>query len=151
MRLLRLRAAAAGAVTILVLAATLASGPVAAAAPHGASASSKVVAVTGAPLWSVVVSATGVAYISNPTRNQVEVLDLTNGVLRAPILVGPQPRGLDLSPDGATLYVADNGADQVSVVDSPAARRPTASPRRRARSSTMPRIRSPWPATARRC
>jgi YVTN family beta-propeller protein len=117
MRLLQLRAAAAGAVTLLMLAAMLAGGPVAGAAPASGSASSKVVAVTGAPLSSIVVSAAGVAYVTNPSGDQVEVLDLTNRVLRAPIAVGPQPRGLDLSPDGTTLYVADNGADEVSVVD----------------------------------
>lgn len=44
------------------------------------------------------------------------MLDLATGTLERPIPVGVQPEGLDLSPDGSTLYVADEGSGQVSVV-----------------------------------
>jgi YVTN family beta-propeller protein len=57
------------------------------------------------------------AYISNPGRNQVEVLRLADGTFEAPILVGSQPMGLDLTPAGDLLYVANTGSAFVSVVD----------------------------------
>jgi len=69
------------------------------------------------PLDEVVVDVTDHAFASNPSRNQIEVLDLRTGALEAPIAVGSQPMGLDLGPDGSTLYVADSGASEVSVVD----------------------------------
>ena len=60
-------------------------------------------------LADVVVGADGRAYATNPDLDQVEVVSLVTGVLEAPIHVGSQPHGLDLSPDGRTLYVADWG------------------------------------------
>ena len=68
-------------------------------------------------LENVVVDGSGHAYASNPTLNQIEVVSLATGTLEAPIPVGSLPTGLDLSPDGRTLYVADSGAHEVSVVD----------------------------------
>jgi YVTN family beta-propeller protein len=57
------------------------------------------------------------AFISNTAQNQVEVLRLADGVFEAPILVGSQPMGLDLTPAGDRLYVALRGSSFVSVVD----------------------------------
>ncbi|HEV2757941.1 MAG TPA: hypothetical protein VGV86_00105 [Acidimicrobiales bacterium] len=57
------------------------------------------------------------AFISNPAFNRVEVLRLATGVFETPIPVGSSPRGLDLSPGGDRLYVANRGGTQVSVVD----------------------------------
>jgi DNA-binding beta-propeller fold protein YncE len=57
------------------------------------------------------------AYISNTEQNQVEVLRLADGVFEAPIFVGSQPMGLDLTPAGDRLYVALRGSAFVSVVD----------------------------------
>jgi YVTN family beta-propeller protein len=57
------------------------------------------------------------AYISNTAQNQVEVLRLADGVFEAPIFVGSQPMGLDLTPAGDRLYVALRGSSFVSVVD----------------------------------
>ncbi|HEX6595547.1 MAG TPA: hypothetical protein VF045_01330, partial [Acidimicrobiales bacterium] len=57
------------------------------------------------------------AYITNPARNRVEVLVLATKTLESPIEVGSQPLGLDFSVDGRLLYVANSGADYVSVVD----------------------------------
>jgi YVTN family beta-propeller protein len=76
-----------------------------------------VVAMCGWPLAEVVVDGAGRAYISNRARNQVEVVSLASGTREAPIPVGSQPWGLDLSPDETTLYVANSGANDVSVVD----------------------------------
>ena len=75
-----------------------------------------VTAVCGA-LADVVLDGTGHAYASNPRFNEIEVLDTATGALEAPIPVGSRPRGLDLSADGTLLYVADSGAEEISVVD----------------------------------
>jgi YVTN family beta-propeller protein len=76
-----------------------------------------VLPLCGAPLASVIIDATNHAFASNPARNEVDVVNMRTGALETTIPVGSQPSGLDLSPDGATLYVADRGGDQVSVVD----------------------------------
>lgn len=68
-------------------------------------------------LAEVVVDGTNHAFATNRARNQVEVVNLTTGALEAPIPVGSRPHGLDLSPDGRTLYVADSGAEEISIVD----------------------------------
>ena len=68
-------------------------------------------------LAEVVTDGTGRAFATNRARNQVEVVNLATGALEAPIPVGSRPQGLDLSPDGRTLYVADSGAEEISVVD----------------------------------
>ncbi|HET7721759.1 MAG TPA: beta-propeller fold lactonase family protein, partial [Acidimicrobiales bacterium] len=57
------------------------------------------------------------AYVSSQTHNRIEVLRLADGVLEDPILVGSLPMGLDFSPDGSLLYVANRGSSFVSVVD----------------------------------
>jgi YVTN family beta-propeller protein len=57
------------------------------------------------------------AFITNPSNNRVEVVSLQTGRLSAPINVGSSPAGLDITPDGATLYVANSGANTISVVD----------------------------------
>ncbi|HEX3394609.1 MAG TPA: hypothetical protein VHS52_08780, partial [Acidimicrobiales bacterium] len=74
------------------------------------------VAVDGA-LDQVVVDRSGHAFATNPARNEVEVLSVATGKLDAPIVVGSSPAGLDLSPDEATLYVADAQSNDISVVD----------------------------------
>jgi len=56
-------------------------------------------------------------YLTNATNNTVEVFSLQTGTLQAPIQVGSAPTGLDTSPDGRTLYVANSGANNISVVD----------------------------------
>ncbi len=57
------------------------------------------------------------AYISRPGANRVEVMRLADGAFEDPILVGSSPTGLDLTPDGKLLYVANTGSVFVSVVD----------------------------------
>ncbi|MFP5316702.1 MAG: YncE family protein [Acidimicrobiia bacterium] len=75
-----------------------------------------VTAVCGAPLAEMVAGETS-AFVSNPYANTVEVVSLATGAREASIPVGSRPRGLDLSPDGRSLYVANSGAEEVSVVD----------------------------------
>ena len=57
------------------------------------------------------------AYITNFTSNDVEVLNIGTGSYSAPIPVGSQPIGIDITPDGKTLYVCDSGGQTISVVD----------------------------------
>ena len=57
------------------------------------------------------------AYITNTEGNQVEVLRLADGTFEDPIFVGSEPMGLDLTPSGDRLYVANRGSSFVSVVD----------------------------------
>ncbi|HEX6596378.1 MAG TPA: beta-propeller fold lactonase family protein, partial [Acidimicrobiales bacterium] len=74
--------------------------------------------VCGAPVADIVVDPSGArAYATNRQRNQVEVFSLATRRLETPIPVGSRPQGLDLSADGRLLYVANSGANDVSVVD----------------------------------
>ncbi len=54
-------------------------------------------------------SASGRAYVSNEDGETVTVLDTGNGSVVATVPVGKRPRGLKLSHDGRTLYVAVSG------------------------------------------
>src|SRR5215831_15472747 len=49
------------------------------------------------------------AYVSNEDDGTVSVVDLGRQLVLTSIEVGKRPRGLVLSPDGATLYVAVSG------------------------------------------
>lgn len=80
-------------------------------------ASPLLVPITGS-LGEVVIDAQcRYAYVTNQTNNRVEVVSLQEGKLGAPIAVGSAPVGLDTSPDGTTLYVANSGGNNISVVD----------------------------------
>ncbi|HEX2187257.1 MAG TPA: hypothetical protein VHG51_00090, partial [Longimicrobiaceae bacterium] len=54
-------------------------------------------------------------FFSNFSRNRVEVMDLSTEA-RSSFRVGSQPWGLALSPDSSTLYVANSGGTNVSVI-----------------------------------
>jgi hypothetical protein len=56
-------------------------------------------------------------YITNATTNRVEVISLVSGRLGAPIDVGSNPSGIDVTPDGSALYIATIGANAISVVN----------------------------------
>src|SRR5579862_6001389 len=56
-------------------------------------------------------------YIPNPGLNRVEVYDIRQKTLLAPIKVGQLPVALALTPDGFTLYVANSGSESISIVD----------------------------------
>jgi len=47
---------------------------------------------------------------------QVDVINLKTGTFAAPIPVGSDPLGLDITPDGKTLVVCDGGAASISEV-----------------------------------
>lgn len=67
----------------------------------------------------VIDSSNRFVYASNTSNDRIEVISLATHVVVATIAVGPTPIGLDLSPDGTRLYVANSGDNTVSVVDVP--------------------------------
>jgi len=58
-------------------------------------------------------------YVSNEESNTISVIDVATEQVAATIFVGKRPRGLRLSPDGRTLYVAVSGSPRAppGVVD----------------------------------
>jgi len=56
-------------------------------------------------------------YISNTTSNRIEVFSILDNAFQAPIAVGSQPAGFDITADGSRLYVANSGGHDISVVD----------------------------------
>jgi YVTN family beta-propeller protein len=49
-------------------------------------------------------------YVSNEESNDISVIDLATDQVAATVFGGKRPRGLRLSPDGRTLYVAVSGS-----------------------------------------
>ncbi len=88
------------AVTV-ALAAALAAGCRSDAPPEGGTA-------TGQPAAAAVTSQR--VYVSNETAGTVAVIDPASGAVEAVIPVGKRPRGLEVSRDGKTLYVALSGS-----------------------------------------
>jgi mxaJ protein len=56
-------------------------------------------------------------YVSDEARDLVHVVDTGTGTVVTTIAAGRRPRGLGLSPDGATLYVATSDDDRIAIVD----------------------------------
>jgi len=56
-------------------------------------------------------------YIANPGLNRIEVFDTQHATFLAPISVGQLPRSIALDGDGVTLYVANSGAENISMVN----------------------------------
>lgn len=56
-------------------------------------------------------------YISNSSKNRVEIIDADINTVTNSVAVGTQPYGMVLSPDGSKLYVAHRGSDLVDVID----------------------------------
>ncbi len=62
----------------------------------------------------------GIAYVSAARDREVDVIDISsplNGKLVTRIAVNGNALGMALSRDGSTLYVAQDNADQVAVID----------------------------------
>jgi hypothetical protein len=66
---------------------------------------------------AVVNPASATAYLTVPALNKVAVLNLKTGRYGRAIRVGSAPLGLDITPDGKTLYVCDSGGQTISRVD----------------------------------
>jgi YVTN family beta-propeller protein len=58
-----------------------------------------------------------VGFFTAPSRGLVGVVDLDNGVLEDPVLVGGYPAGLTRDEDNEKLYVCDAAGDRVVVID----------------------------------
>ncbi len=56
-------------------------------------------------------------YIANPGLNRIEVFDTQQQQFLTPIGVGQLPRSISLAGDGNTLYVANSGSENLTVVD----------------------------------
>lgn len=56
------------------------------------------------------------AFLTVPAKNEVAVLNLRTGTYGKPIPVGSDPQGIDITPDGKTLYVCDSGGQTISKV-----------------------------------
>jgi YVTN family beta-propeller protein len=67
------------------------------------------------PYWVAIQG--GKAYVSSQRDREVVVLDVATAKVRGRIAVGAQPNKMLLSPDRSFLYVANGGADTVSVID----------------------------------
>src|SRR6266852_4859238 len=92
----RLGPALAICVLILGCQRAISSGPTAAGAPVQESPP----AAGGAPL----------VYVSNEESTEISVIDSATDTLMGNIFVGKRPRGIKISPDGNTLYVALSGS-----------------------------------------
>jgi uncharacterized protein (TIGR03437 family) len=56
-------------------------------------------------------------YIANYGLNRVEVYDIQGRAFLTPIKVGQLPNSLALTPDGFTLYVANSGGENISIIN----------------------------------
>jgi uncharacterized protein (TIGR03437 family) len=56
-------------------------------------------------------------YIANSGMNRIEVYDMRRQQLLTPIKVGQLPRSLAFGTDGASMYVANTGGENLSIVD----------------------------------
>ena len=57
------------------------------------------------------------AYVTNSGSDSVTPIDLATGTAGTPILVGDNPAGVAITPDGATAYVTNRGSDNVTPID----------------------------------
>src|SRR2546425_2730542 len=56
-------------------------------------------------------------YVSNEIANTISVIAPATGSVVGTIAVGKRPRGMALSPDGHTVYVALGQDDAIGVID----------------------------------
>jgi len=71
----------------------------------------------GLPFDAAVTPGSEELWVVNAASNDITVVDLASRQLVAHIEVGDNPRGIVLSPDGATAYVNNTLAGTVSVID----------------------------------
>jgi len=56
-------------------------------------------------------------YVSNYNSGTVSMFDVKSSSVLANIAVGPNPLGIAITPDGASLYASVQGSNQVAVID----------------------------------
>ena len=72
---------------------------------------------TGTLAGDLIVDRRNNAYISNIARNQLEFWRLNDSTFRPPIFVGSQPWGMTFNRSGDSIFVANSGGTNISVVD----------------------------------
>src|SRR6202048_4378267 len=79
------------------------------------------IAVVGFSLVGIAVSADSafayLAYVSNEKGNSVSVIDTDKMEMIATIRTGQRPRGIEVSRDGKSVFVAVGDADLIQVID----------------------------------
>jgi len=56
-------------------------------------------------------------YVTNPSPNNVSVIDLGTNLIIATVPVETDPKGVAITPDGTEAYVTNNVTANVSVID----------------------------------
>ncbi|MBI2796191.1 MAG: hypothetical protein HYX65_05730 [Gemmatimonadetes bacterium] len=72
---------------------------------------------TGTLAGDLIVDRRNNAYLSNLSRNQLELWRLNDSTFRPPIFVGSQPWGMTFNRTGDSIFVANSGGTNISVVD----------------------------------
>jgi uncharacterized protein (TIGR03437 family) len=75
-----------------------------------------ILSVVGIWSSSQAAHAQGLAYVANFGSNNVSVIDTSSNIVIATVMVGSQPQGIAVTPDGASVYVANCGGD-IFVID----------------------------------
>ena len=102
--------------------AVLAAGPANAAPVCDPAAAAGFVAITG-QLTDIHISDDCTAvYAVNSERGRIDIYNTQTRTLQTSIPVGTKPQGFDTSPDGKTMYVANQSSRTLSVVDLTAGR-----------------------------
>jgi YVTN family beta-propeller protein len=57
------------------------------------------------------------AYITNNIDGTVSVIDTATNMVMTTLTVGSAPEGVAVTPDGRHAYVANEGSNNVSVID----------------------------------
>ena len=73
--------------------------------------------IGSSPAHVVVNGETTRAYVTDSASNEVQIVDLTQRKMVMDVPTGRYPHGLRLSPDGATIAVANLQDDTVSLID----------------------------------
>ena len=68
-------------------------------------------------LFTTQVYAQPYAYVSNSDANTVSVIDTATNMVIATVPVGPDPRGIAITPDATRAYVANRDGTTLSVID----------------------------------
>ncbi len=55
--------------------------------------------------------------MANNNSGTVSVISTASNTLIQTVTVGSQPRGIEVTPDNSTVYVANRGSDTVSVIN----------------------------------
>lgn len=69
------------------------------------------------PVHMVIDEARLKVYVSIPSKNEIEVVDIASGEVVDRIFIGSKPQRMNISHDGTTLYVALGGSGRVAFLN----------------------------------